>query len=79
MISKKIRKIIIDHMDLAPDYELHSDLNLKDDVKADSVDVIEIIMAIESEFEIEIPDEILASLKTLGDLEKYIEKELSEA
>lgn len=79
MISRKIRKIIIDHMDLAPDYELHSDLNLKDDVKADSVDVIEIIMAIESEFEIEIPDEILASLKTLGDLEKYIEKELSEA
>lgn len=79
MISKKIRKIIIDHMDLSPDYELHSDLNLKDDVKADSVDIIEIIMAIESEFEIEIPDEILASFKTLGDLEKYIEKELADA
>lgn len=78
MISKKIRKIIIEHMDLAPDYELHADLNLKDDVKADSVDVIEIIMAIENEFEIEIPDEILASFKTLGDLEKYIEKELAE-
>lgn len=76
MLFKKICEIIIEMMDLAPDYDLEKTTSLKDDVQADSVDAIEIIMALENEFEIEIPDEDAASFETLGDLEAYIEKKL---
>ncbi len=74
MLFEKIREIIIEHMDLSPDYELDPSLSLKDDVKADSVDAIEILMELENEFEIEFPDEVIAKFETLGDIEEYIEE-----
>lgn len=78
MLFEKIKKIIINHMDLPEDYELSPSLSLKNDVKADSVDAIEIIMELEDEFGIEIPDEEISKFSTLGDLEEYIEKALEE-
>lgn len=78
MVEKKIREIVIEHMDLSVDYDLSPDLSFKDDIKMDSVDVIEIIMALENEFEIEIPDEELARFKTFGDLVNYIKEQVDE-
>ncbi len=78
MIFDTIRKTIIDKLDLAPNYEIEPETSLRDDLKADSVDAIEVIMELESEFGIEIDDEKAADFKTLGDLEKYIEDALSE-
>ncbi len=78
MIFDTIRKTIIDKLNLSPDYEIEAETSLKGDLKADSVDAIEVIMELESEFGIEIDDEAAANFETLGDLEEYIEKALNE-
>ncbi len=78
MIFETIRNTIIDKLDLAPDYEIEPETSLKGDLKADSVDAIEIIMELESEFGIEIDEEEAQNFETLADLEDYIQKALSE-
>ena len=47
--------------------------NLKDDLEADSLDAVELIMQIEEEFEVEIPDEVASNMKTVKDIVDYIE------
>jgi acyl carrier protein len=47
---------------------------LVDDLKADSLDVVELIMDLEQEFDIEIPDEELPKVRTVGDIVEYLEK-----
>lgn len=47
---------------------------LVDDLKADSLDVVELIMDLEQEFDIEIPDEELPKVRTVGDIIEYVEK-----
>lgn len=78
MIFDTIRKTIIDKLNLAPNYEIEPETSLKDDLKADSVDAIEVIMELESEFGIEIDDSAVAKFETLADLEEYIENALNE-
>lgn len=78
MIFDTIKKIIIDKLNLSPDYEIEPETSLKDDLKADSVDAIEVIMELESEFGIEIDDKDLAKIETVSDLEEYIENALNE-
>jgi acyl carrier protein len=51
---------------------LSSEANILEDLGADSLDVVELVMAIEEEFDIEIPDEDAESMRTLGDVEKYV-------
>lgn len=78
MIFDTIKKIIIDKLNLSPDYEIERETSLKDDLKADSVDAIEVIMELESEFGIEIDDKDLVKFETVADLEEYIENALNE-
>ncbi len=78
MIFDTIKKTIIDKLDLSPSYDITPETSLRDDLKADSVDAIEVIMELESEFGIAIDDDKAADFKTLGDLEEYIENELNE-
>jgi acyl carrier protein len=52
--------------------ELNADANILEDLGADSLDVVELVMAIEEAFDIEIPDEDAESMRTLGDVEKYV-------
>ncbi|MDO4772431.1 MAG: acyl carrier protein [Bacillota bacterium] len=78
MIFDTIKKIIIDKLNLSPDYEIEPETSLKDDLKADSVDAIEVIMELESEFGIEIDDKDLVKFETVADLEEYIENALNE-
>ena len=57
MILDKIKELIVDQLSVDPD-EIQMDTNLMKDLEADSLDAVEIIMAIEDEYDIEIPDEV---------------------
>ena len=52
------------------------DTSLKDDLNADSLDAVEVIMALEEEFDIEIPDQKIKELVTVGDIVEYLEKNI---
>ena len=73
MIFNKIKDIIIDQLQVE-ESDVAMDTNLMKDLSADSLDAVEIIMAIEDEFGIEIPDEDAENIQTVGDLVKYVEE-----
>ena len=73
MIFDKIKDIIIDQLQVE-ESDVAMDTNLMKDLSADSLDAVEIIMAIEDEFGIEIPDEDAENIQTVGDLVKYGEE-----
>ncbi len=52
--------------------ELRSESDILDDLGADSLDVVELVMAIEETFDIEVPDEDAEGMRTLGDVERYV-------
>lgn len=57
--------------------EMKSDANILEDLGADSLDVVELVMAIEEAFDIEIGDEDAEAIRTVGDVEAYVQKRLS--
>lgn len=69
----KLKEIISDQLDVAMD-EVTEDKSFKDDFNADSLDLVELIMAIEDEFGIEISDEDFDGVKTVGDALDFLEK-----
>ena len=73
MIFDKIREILAEQLG-ADAEDITMDTNIMKDLEADSLDVVEIIMAIEDEFEIEIPDEDAEQLQTVAGIVKYIEE-----
>ncbi len=73
MIFDKIKDIIIDQLQVE-ESDVDMDTNLMKDLSADSLDAVEIIMAIEEEFGIEIPDEDAENFQTVADLVKYVEE-----
>lgn len=72
MVLEKVKEIIIDALGCDEDAVV-LEASLKDDLEADSLDAVELIMAIEEEFEISIPDEIAQNMKTVKDIVDYIE------
>ncbi|MBR5222623.1 MAG: acyl carrier protein [Clostridia bacterium] len=72
MTIDKIKKILADTLDVSED-EISADTNIATDLGADSLDVVEILMSIEDEFEIEIPDNEIENIRTVGELVEYIE------
>lgn len=70
---KKIRDIIVEQLGLDGKDGLSMETSLKEDLDADSLDAVEVIMALEEEFDIEIPDEDAENFKTIGDIVEYIE------
>ena len=70
---EKIRDIIVEQLDLDDSDSLTMETSLKDDLDADSLDAVEVIMALEEEFDIEIPDQEAENFKTIGDIVEYIE------
>ena len=72
MVFEKLREIIVNQLDISED-DVTLDTNLVEDLEADSLDLVEVIMAIEDEFSIEIPDESMDSFKTVSDVVDYIE------
>ncbi len=73
MLFDKIREIIVEQLAVEPE-EISLDTNLIKDLSADSLDAVEIIMAIEDEYNIEIPDEVAEEFKTVGDIVRYVEE-----
>ena len=73
MIFEKVRKIICDQFDLEED-DVTPETLLEDDLEADSLDLVDLVMSFEDEFHIEVPDEDVENIKTVGDIVKYIEE-----
>ena len=69
----KIKKIIVDQLGV-DESKITEDSSFVDDLGADSLDIVELIMAFEEEFDIEIPDEDAEKIKTVGDVVKYLSK-----
>ncbi|WP_053955817.1 acyl carrier protein [Inediibacterium massiliense] len=74
MVFNKIKEIIIDQLGLDDDVEIGLETSLMGDLEADSLDAVEIIMAIEDEFDVEIPDEDAEGFKNIGDIVSYVEE-----
>ena len=69
-----VKRIVVDQLQVAAD-DVKIDSTFIDDLGADSLDIVELIMAFEEEFNIEIPDEIAEKIKTVKDAVDSIEKE----
>ena len=70
---EKIRSIISEQLSIDDVDTIALDTSLTEDLEADSLDAVEVIMALEDEFGIEIPDEEAEHFKTIGDICKFIE------
>ena len=73
MTFDTIRDIIVEQLNV-DESMVTEDTNLMKDLEADSLDAVEIIMAIEEQFNIEIPDEEAEKFQTVGDLVEYVTK-----
>ena len=73
MNIERVVEIIVHQLGVEPE-EVTPEANFVDDLGADSLDTIELVMAFEEEFGIEIPDEQAERLRTVGDVIKYLEK-----
>ena len=72
MVLEKVKAILSEQFDVEED-SITPDTNLSEDLEADSLDVVDLLMSIEDEFEVEIPDDEIENIKTVGALVKYIE------
>jgi len=70
-IEGKVKSIIADQLGVSED-EIKMESSFIEDLGADSLDIVELVMAMEEEFEIEIPDEEAENIKTVGDAINYI-------
>ena len=73
MVFEKIQGMIAKQMDISPQ-SIAAESRLIEDLKADSLDVVELIMDIEQEFSVQVPEEELPNVHTVGDIVKFIEK-----
>ena len=69
---EKMRNFISETLNVDED-EITMDTSFRDDLGADSLDVVDLLMSIEDEFEVEVPDDEIENIKTVDDLVKYIE------
>lgn len=72
MVFDKVKELIAEQLDVDADTVTVTS-NIQDDLGADSLDVVDLVMSLEEEFDMEIPDEAVANIKTVGDIFKYIE------
>ena len=72
MVFEKVREFIIDQLGVSVD-EIQMDTDLLKDLEADSLDAVEIIMALEDEYDLDIPDEVALKFRTVKDIVKYVE------
>ncbi|MGN0600572.1 MAG: acyl carrier protein [Oscillospiraceae bacterium] len=72
MVFDKVKELIVEQLDVDED-NVTSGASIQDDLGADSLDVVDLVMSLEEEFDIEIPDDAVENIKTVGDIVKYIE------
>ena len=73
MVFERIREIICDQLDLEED-KVTMDSDIMEDFEADSLDVVDLVMSIEDEFGLEVPDDQIENFRTVGDVARYIEE-----
>lgn len=71
-VFEKVKEIIAENLSLNED-EVSMDSHIVDDLGADSLDVMETVMALEEEFDVKFPETDIKEVKTVGDLVRYIE------
>lgn len=71
MNFEKVKKLICEQLGKSPD-KVNEDTKIVEDLGADSLDVVELLMALEDEFGLSLPDEVAMQLKTVGDIVNYI-------
>ncbi|CDA79065.1 acyl carrier protein [Negativibacillus massiliensis] len=76
-IFEQVKKILCDQLDLDEE-QVTEDSEVIDDLGADSLDIVDLVMTLEEEFDTEIPDEDIENLRTVGDIVKYIEERSAE-
>ena len=72
MVFDKVKEIIASQLDIEED-KITLESSLTEDLGADSLDVVDLVMSFEDEFEVEMPDDSIESVKTVGDIVKFIE------
>ncbi len=72
MVFETVRAILCDQLGIEED-KVTMDSDIQEDLEADSLDIVDLVMSFEDEFGIEIPDEAAEDIKTVGDIVNYIE------
>lgn len=75
MVFDKVREILCEQLDVEDD-AVTMDSNIQDDLGADSLDVVDLMMSFEEEFGVEIPDEAVTNMKLVSDVVNYIEEKM---
>ena len=75
-VKNKLKEIVMDRLN-AEEEQIKPEASFVEDLGADSLDIVELIMGIEEEFDIEIPDEDAEKLTTVGEAMNYIKSKLS--
>ena len=75
-VSSKVKKIVADHLGI-DEAKVTEESSFIDDLGADSLDTVELVMAFEEEFDIEIPDDAAETIQTFGDAVKFINDKMS--
>jgi len=71
-LANRVAEIIVEQLGVSPE-EISPEASFMDDLGADSLDIVELVMAMEEEFDIEIPDEDASRLERIGDAIQYVE------
>jgi acyl carrier protein len=72
-VNPKVKEIIVEQLGVDPE-KVKPEASFIDDLGADSLDIVELVMAMEEEFDLEIPDEDAEKLKTVQDVASYLTK-----
>ena len=72
MVFDEVKELISEQLDVKAD-DITEASNIQDDLGADSLDVVDLVMALEDEFDVEIPEDQVENIKTVGDIVKFIE------
>lgn len=72
MILERLKEIVSEQLEIDAE-TITSDTRLNEDLNADSLDVVEMLMALEDEFGVDIPDEEIEKMKTIGDVVNFIQ------
>lgn len=75
MVFEKVKQMLAEQLDADID-SLTMETNIAKDLDADSLDVVELLMTIEDEFNLEIPDEEIENIRTIGELTEYIQENM---
>lgn len=76
-VREKVKQVIVDQLSVNPE-EVTDDASFIEDLGADSLDIVELVMELEEQFGVDIPDEDAEKISTVGEAIKYIDVKLSE-